>query len=68
MYCLYILVMKPTLSRLGLHCWRLVPMLAAPATLLLSQGQAMAILNVNIFDDGPNLKISVSGSLSSRHH
>ncbi len=25
----------------------------------------MAVLSVNIFDDGPNLKISVSGSLSS---
>lgn len=40
------------------------PLLAAPAALLLSQGQAKAILNVNIFDDGPNLKITVQGSLT----
>ena len=40
------------------------PLLAAPAALLLSQGQAKAILNVNIFDDGPNLKVTVQGSLS----
>ena len=55
-------MIPPLLAR---HCKRLVPLLAAPAALLLSQGQAKAILNVNIFDDGPNLKISVSGSLSS---
>jgi hypothetical protein len=39
-------------------------LLAAPAALLLSQGQAKAILNINIFDDGPNLKVTVQGSLS----
>jgi hypothetical protein len=44
---------------------RFAPLLAAPAALLLSQGQAKAILNVNIFDDGPDLKIIVSGSLAS---
>jgi hypothetical protein len=32
--------------------------------LLLGQGQAKAILNINIFDDGPNLKVTVQGSLS----
>jgi hypothetical protein len=32
--------------------------------LLLIQGQAKAILNINIFDDGPNLKVTVQGSLS----
>ena len=46
------------------RCKRLFPLLAASAALLLGQGQAKAILNLNIFDDGPNLKISVSGSLS----
>jgi MYXO-CTERM domain-containing protein len=39
-------------------------LLAAPAALLLSQGQAKAVLNVNIFDDGPNLKVTVNGSIS----
>jgi hypothetical protein len=42
----------------------LLLLLAAPATLLLSQGQAKAILNVRIFDDGPNLKVTVEGSIS----
>lgn len=32
--------------------------------MLLSQGQAKAILNVNIFDDGPNLKMTVTGSIT----
>jgi len=43
---------------------RLAPLLAAPAALLLSQGQAKAVLSINIFDDGPNLKVLVQGSLS----
>ena len=51
----------PFLAR---HCKRLAPLLAAPAALLLSQGQAKAILNVNIFDDGPNLKVTVNGSIA----
>jgi hypothetical protein len=38
--------------------------LAAPATLLLSQGQAKAILTDRIFDEGPNLKLTVGGSIS----
>ncbi len=37
---------------------------SAPAALLLSGDPAKAILNINIFDDGPNLKVVVSGSLS----
>jgi hypothetical protein len=49
---------------LTLHFKRLTPLLAVPAALLLGQGQAKAILNVNIFDDGPNLKVTVQGSLS----
>jgi hypothetical protein len=56
--------MKLLTHQLSQRCKRLIPLLAAPAALLLSQGQAKAILNVKIFDDGPNLKISVSGSLS----
>jgi hypothetical protein len=43
---------------------RLLPLLVAPAGLLLSQGQAKAILTINIFDDGPNLKITVQGLLA----
>jgi hypothetical protein len=39
-------------------------LLAAPAILLLTQGQAKAILNIRIFDDGPDLKITVDGALS----
>ena len=49
---------------LSQRCKRLIPLLAAPAALLLSQGQAKAILNINIFDDSPNLKVTVQGSLS----
>jgi len=52
------------LHQLPKYWKRLSPLLAAPAALLLSQGQAKAILNVNIFDDGPNLKVTVQGSLS----
>ena len=52
------------LRLLAQRCKHLAPLLAAPAALLLSQGQAMAVLNVNIFDDGPNLKVTVKGSIS----
>ena len=47
-----------------MRCKRLAPLLAAPAALFLSQGQAKAVLNINIFDDGPNLKVTVDGSIS----
>jgi hypothetical protein len=40
-------------------------LLAAPAALLLGQGQAKADLNVRIFNDGPNLTVKVTGSLAS---
>jgi hypothetical protein len=56
--------MKLAWHQLTKHCKHFVPLLAASAALLLSQGQAKAILNVNIFEDGPNLKITVQGSLS----
>jgi hypothetical protein len=52
------------LRTLAQRCRRLSPLLAAPAALMLSQGQAKAILNVNIFDDGPNLKVTVTGSIA----
>lgn len=61
---LYSLVIKQVSHQLTKHCKRLVPLLAAPPALLLSQQQAKAILNVNIIDDGPNLKATVQGSLS----
>lgn len=38
--------------------------MAASVGLLLGQGEAKAILNMNIFDDGPNLKVTVQGSVS----
>ncbi len=38
---------------------------AAPAALLLGQGQAKAGLDVRIFNDGPNLTVKVTGSLAS---
>ena len=56
--------MKLLTQRLPQRCKRLIPLLAAPAALLFSQGQAKAVLNVNIFDDGPNLKVTVNGSIS----
>lgn len=43
---------------------RVAPLLAASVGLLLGQGEAKAILNINIFDDGPNLKVTVQGSVS----
>jgi len=53
------------LRTLAKRCRRLSPLLAAPAALLLSQGQAKAFLNVRIFDDGPNLTVNVTGKLSN---
>jgi hypothetical protein len=50
-----------TLAKL---CRCFTPLLAAPAALLLIQGDAKAILNVNIFDNGPNLKVTVTGSIA----
>ena len=48
-----------------MHCKRIsLPLLAVPAALLLSQGQAKAVLYINIFDDGPNLKVTVNCSIS----
>lgn len=51
------------LRTLAQHCKRLSPLLAAPAALLLSQGQAKAVLTYNIFESGGNVVIQTSGSL-----
>lgn len=37
---------------------------STPAALLLGADPAKAVLNINIFDEGPNLKVVTSGSLS----
>lgn len=41
-----------------------ISLISAPVALLLSADPAKAMLNIAIFDDGPNLKVEVSGSLS----
>ena len=51
----------PLLAR---HCKRLVPLLAAPAALLLNQGQAKAVLTYNIFESAGNVVVQTSGSLN----
>lgn len=43
---------------------RNIVLISTPIALLLSTDPAKAILNIVILDDGPNLKIEVSGSLS----
>jgi hypothetical protein len=43
---------------------RLAPLLAAPAALLLSQGQAKAVLTYNIFESGNDVVVQTSGSLT----
>ena len=43
---------------------RFTPLLAAPAALLLSQGQAKAVLTYNIFESGGNVVVQTSGSLN----
>jgi len=48
---------------LAQYCKRLVPLLAAPAALLLTQGQAKAVLTYNIFESGGNVVVQTSGSL-----
>ena len=51
------------LRTLAQRCKRLTPLLAAPAALLLTQGQAKAVLNYNIFESGGNVVVQTSGSL-----
>lgn len=43
----------------------LMPVLAVPISLALIPNPAIAALSVNVFDEGSNLKISVSGSVSA---
>lgn len=52
------------LRTLAQRCKRLTPLLAAPAALLLSQGQAKAVLTYNIFESGGNVIVRSSGSLT----
>jgi hypothetical protein len=52
------------LSAFAQRCKRLVPLLAAPAALLLSQGQAKAVLTYNIFQSGKDVVIQASGALN----
>ena len=56
--------MKPQINGLVRRGKRLAPLLAAPAILLLSQGQAKAVLNFYIFESGQNVVLRGSGSLS----
>lgn len=52
-----------TLLTLATRCKCLTPLLAAPAALLLSQGEAKAILTYNIFESAGNVVVQASGSL-----
>lgn len=56
--------MKPQLNGLVRRGKRLAPLLAAPAILLLSQGQAKAVLNFYIFESEGNVILRGIGSLS----
>ena len=56
--------MNMPLRTLAHHCKRLFPLLAAPTALLLSQGQAKAVLTYNIFESGGNVVVQTSGSLN----
>ena len=49
---------------LAKHCKRLIPLLSAPAALLLMEGQAKAVLTYNIFESGGNVVVQTSGSLN----
>jgi hypothetical protein len=51
------------LRTLARHFNRLSPLLVAPAAMLLSQGQAKAILTYNIFESGGDVVVQTSGSL-----
>lgn len=43
----------------------LVPLVTLPVSLILSQSPAEAVLNINIYNNGPNLEVLVTGSLST---
>jgi hypothetical protein len=55
---------KPQLNGLVRRGKRLAPLLTAPAVLLLSQGQAKAVLNFYIFESGGNVILRGIGSMS----
>jgi hypothetical protein len=50
--------------RLFQRCLHIAPLLAAPASLLLLQGQAKAILTFEILQTGSNVTINANGSIS----
>jgi hypothetical protein len=52
------------LRNLAQHCKPFIPLLAAPAALLLSQGQAKAVLTYNIFESAGNVVVQTSGSIN----
>jgi hypothetical protein len=56
--------MDMLLRTLAKRCKRLSPLLAAPAALLLTQGEAKAILTYNIFENAGNVVVQTSGSLN----
>ena len=51
------------LRTLAKRCRRLSPLLAAPAALLLTQGEAKAILTYYIFENAGNVEVQAVGSL-----
>ena len=54
---------EATFRTLGQRFQRFSPLLAAPAALLLSQGQAKAVLTYNVFESAGNVVVQASGSL-----
>ena len=52
------------LLTLAKRCRRLSPLLAAPAALLLTQGEAKAVLTYNIFESAGNVVAQANGSLN----
>jgi len=52
------------LRTIAKRCKAFTPLLAAPAALLLSQGEAKAILNFNIFESGGSVIVRTSGSVA----
>jgi hypothetical protein len=61
---LHSFAVKLALHQLPSFFERLSPLLAAPAALLLSQGDAKAILTYNIFESGGSVVFQASGSLN----
>lgn len=51
-------------QRLAQRCKRLLPLLAAPAALLIVQGQAKAVLSYNIFETPSGVVVEASGSVA----